>query len=298
MKRVLIVGCGYTGERLARRLVAMGCTVVGTTRDARRAAELEAVGVRPLVGDLSEGGLLREIERVGAEVAFYFVPPAGDDEEDPLRHVLAVTAGAPLEAFVYASSTSVYGDREGGWVDETTRPRPEGVAAEARLTAERTVVNAGQAGQLSTRICRITGIYGPGRTLRRLLERGDYLLIEGRDTWVNRIHVDDLAAGLVAAWQRGGDARVYNLVDAEPHRASAFAIRAAELHGLPRPPWVDEAEARRRLSESRLRRKSASKRVRNRRLREELEVELRYPTYREGLVAAIAEERRELASNR
>lgn len=286
MTRALIVGCGYAGQRLAARLVAEGCAVAGTTRNLERATRLESGGVRPLVGELTDRELLREMDRFGPEVVFYFVPPADEGDSD-LRRVLKATARAPLEAFVYASSTSVYGDRNGDWVDETTTPRPEGAAAEARQAAERVVVGAGWDYQTPTRVCRITGIYGPGRTLRRLLEVGDYLLIEGRDTWVNRIHVDDLVSGLIAAWRRGGDGRVYNLADDEPHRASEFAILAARLHSLPRPEWVSEEEAARRLSERRLRRKAGSKRVRNRRLHEELRVELRYPNYREGLRAAI-----------
>jgi nucleoside-diphosphate-sugar epimerase len=288
MKRALIVGCGYAGVRLAGRLIETGCAVVGTTRSEARGVELERMGVRPLVGDLTERQVLRELDRLGPEVVFYFVPPA-EEGEDPLGKVLAATARAPLEAFVYASSTSVYGDRGGEWVDETDLARPEGRSAEARLAAERVVIGAGWSYQTPTRVCRITGIYGPGRTLRGLLKRGDYLLIRDADTWVNRIHVDDLASGLVAAWRRGGDSRVYNLVDDEPHRALEFACLAADLHGLPRPRWVDEGEAAERLSDSRLRRKTGSKRVRNRRMREELGVKLRYPTFREGLPAAIQE---------
>lgn len=289
MKRALIVGCGYAGTRLAHRLIEMGCAVTGTTRSEERAAGLEAMGVRPLVGDLAERVVLSEIDRLGPEVLFYFVPPAKEGE-DPLAAVLAATARAPLEAFVYASSTSVYGDRGGDWVGETDLPRPQGRSAEARLAAERVVIGAGWNYQTPTRICRITGIYGPGRTLRGLLERGDYLLIRGADTWVNRIHVDDLSSGLIAAWRRGGDSRVYNMGDDEPHRASEFACLAADLHGTPRPQWVSEEEAADRLSESRLSRKTGSKRVRNRRMREELGVELVYPTFREGLPRAVREE--------
>lgn len=287
MKRALIVGCGYTGTRLAARLLELDLEVVGTTRDEGRAAELETLGVRPLVGGLGDDEFIRKLERSAPAVAFYFVPPT-DDEPDPLRDVLAATArGAQLEAFVYCSSTSVYGDREGAWVDETDLPRPEGRSAEARLAAERAVLGAGRDHQTPTRICRVTGIYGPGRTLKRLLERGDYLLIEGQDTWVNRIHVDDLASGLIAAWRLGRDAEVYNLGDDEPHRASEFACLAARLHGLPEPEWVTPEEAAARLSSSRLRRKTTNKRVRNRRLREELKVDLRYPSFREGLPASV-----------
>ncbi len=290
MTRALIVGCGYAGLRLGQRLVAQGCEVVGTTRRRERAAAMEEAGVRPLVGDLGESSTLLQIEGLGTTVVFYLVPPVEDGYE-PLEAVLEATAGGSLDAFVYASSTSVYGDRGGVWIDETAVPRPEGTAPEARQRAERAVLAAGREHGTPTRICRITGIYGPGRTLRRLLERGEYFLVRGRDTWVNRIHVDDLVSGLVAAWQCGADDRVYNMADDEPHRASQFALLAAELHGLPAPRWIEEDEARRRFGEDRLRRKFDSKRVRNRRLREELGVGLSYPGYRVGLPAAVREER-------
>jgi nucleoside-diphosphate-sugar epimerase len=290
MKRALIVGCGYTGMRLASRLREMDIRVVGMTRSESRAARLEAAGIEPLVGELGDKETLRRIDELGPELVAYLVPPRGED--DPLTKVLAATARAPLEAFLYASSTAVYGDRGGDWVDETTMVKPETPEAEARHEAERIIVEAAWSYQTPTRICRITGIYGPGRTLKKTLESGDYVLIEGHDSWVNRIHVDDLVSGLLAAWTRGGDGRVYNMVDDEPHRASEFANLAADLQGLPRPEWVDESEARRRLGEERLRRKLANKRVRSLRLKDDLMVELRYPTYREGLAATVEQERR------
>lgn len=289
MKRALIVGCGYTGMHLAARLLEMDFRVVGTTRSERRAAELKTSGIEPLVGELGDKETLRQIDNLGPELVAYFVPPQA--QNDPLPQVLAATARAPVEAFIYASSTSVYGDRGGDWVDETTMVRPESPEAEGRQAAERLMVEATWSYQTRTRICRITGIYGPGRTLRGLLTSGEYVLIKDHDTWVNRIHVDDLVSGLIAAWQRGGDGRVYNLVDDEPHRASEFAVLAADLQGLPRPEWIEESEARERLGEERLRRKLANKRVRSLRLKDDLKVELRYPTYREGLATAVSEGR-------
>ncbi|NIR43111.1 MAG: NAD-dependent epimerase/dehydratase family protein, partial [Gemmatimonadetes bacterium] len=103
-------------------------------------------------------------------------------QDDPLPMVLAATARAPVEAFVYASSTSVYGDRGGDWVDETTMTSPETPKPESRHAAERLIVEATWSYQTRTRICRITGIYGPGRTLRRALASGEYVLIKGHDT--------------------------------------------------------------------------------------------------------------------
>lgn len=289
MKRALIVGCGYVGSRLAARLLTMELRVVGTTRSASRASELERSGVEPLVGRLDDRETLGRLDRLGPHLLVYLVPPQLGD--DPLEGVLAATARAPLAAFVYASSTSVYGDRGDGWVDESAVARPAGPAARARRAAERAIVEATWTYQTPTRICRIAGVYGPGRTLRRALEGGEYVLVRGCDPWVNRIHVDDLVSGLIAAWQRGGDGRVYNVVDDEPHRASEFALMAADLHGLPRPDWVTEAEALERLGGQRLRRKLESRRVSNRRLKEDLGVRLKHASFRVGLPAAVAEER-------
>ncbi len=288
----LIVGCGYTGMRLAARLRAADFRgpVIGTTRSEERASEIAAVGAEPLVGDLTERETLRRIGQLDPRLVVYFVPPRLGGG-DPLLRVLRALEGTFLEAFLYASSSSVYGDRGGGWVDETTDVRPESPAAETRYTAEQLVMGRLGAHDIAARICRITGIYGPGRTFRRALESGDYVLIKGRDTWVNRIHVDDLVSGLIAAWQRGKDGKIYNMTDDAPHRASEYANLAAKLHGLPAPRWVEEREAHERLGGERLRRKLDSKRVSNRRLKEDLAVALEYPSFRVGLPAAVAEER-------
>lgn len=290
MKRALIVGCGYSGLRLARRLLELGLRVVGTTRDAERAAELRRAGIEPWLGELDDRRTRVVIAELEPQLVAYFVPPVAAGAVDPvLSAVLEAVTQASLEAFLYASSTAVYGDRNGDWVDETTEVRPSG-SASRRHAAERLVLDAARDEAVPGRVCRITGIYGPGRTLRGALESGRYVLIEGHDSWVSRIHVDDLVEGLIAAWRRGKSGGVYNMVDDEPHRASAFARLAAHLHGLPEPETISESEARARLSESRLRRKFSNKRVRSVRLREELGVALKFASYRIGLPAAVEAE--------
>lgn len=294
MRPALIVGCGYTGLRLAARLRAgdLAFPVVGTTRGQARAEELAAAGADALVGDTSGQEMLGRIARLEPGLVVYFVPPrAGHD--DPLPGLLRSVEQTGVEAFLYASSTAVYGDRGGGWVDETAEVRLESPMAKARYAAEQWVLDSMDVAGLPARICRITGIYGPERTLKGVLQSGDYVLIEGRDTWVNRIHVDDLVIGLIAVWQRGVNGTIYNMADDTPHRASEFANLAARLHGLPAPRWIEESRAREELSAQRLRRKLDSKRVSNRRLREDLGVTLEYPSYELGLPAAIAAERRD-----
>lgn len=289
--RALIVGCGYTGTRLGARLVAEGIEVFGTTRSPARAAELETIGIRPLAGDLSDRDAVRRLDRVGPEVVFYLVPPVRSGP-DPLLGAMTALARAPLTGFVYASSTSVYGDRGGAWVDETSAVQPVAGSGRDRHQAEREVLETGWRYQAPVRICRLAGIYGPGRTLRSSLERREYRLIRGHDTWTNRIHVDDLVSSLIAAWRAGTTGRIYNVVDDEPHRASTFSTLAAKLHGLPAPDWIELEDARAEYGEARLARKLEEKRVSNRRQREELGVDLRHPSYRTGLPAAVAEERK------
>lgn len=289
MRRALIIGCGYTGLRLAGRLRQQGFAVTGTTRGPQRADVLRAAGTDVLDGALDDAVMLARLGALAPAIVVYLVPPQAD-VRDPLPGVLAAFRAAPPESFVYASSTSVYGDRQGDWVDEETPLVDDGAADVRRIEAERLVLEAARRDGLPTRVCRISGIYGPGRTLRPLLQSGRYHLIAGRDPWVGRIHVDDLVSGIVAAALRGADCMVYNMVDRRPHLASEFANLAADLQGFVRPPRISPAEAAGRYSDAEFRRKTSSKRIRCGRLVDDLRVELRYPSFEHGLPAAVAED--------
>ncbi len=289
MRNALIIGCGYTGLRLADRLRQHGFVVTGTTRDLQRADTLRVAGIGVVDGALDDAPTLARLRSLKPNLVVYFVPPQGDGR-DPLPAVVAACRDLPLDCFVYASSTSVFGDRHGSWVDEDTPLVDDGSADPARIEAERLVLEAARRGGLPSRICRIGGIYGPGRTLRSRLQSGRYHLIEGHDPWVGRIHVDDLVSGILAVVGRGADGVVYNMVDRRPHLASEFSNLAADLQGLPRPARISLAEAADRYSEAEFRRKTASRRIRCARLVEELRVGLRYPTFEHGLPAAVAED--------
>ncbi|HHQ15124.1 MAG TPA: NAD-dependent epimerase/dehydratase family protein [Chromatiales bacterium] len=290
MQIILILGCGYTGLRLGIRLRKLGYRVIGTARSAAHIDAMQVAGIEAVTGDLDQPALRSLAALRPAVVACFVAPPRSG--VDPLPLMLQAFRDARMEAFLYASSTAVYGDRFGDWVDESTRVEATETADVRRIAAEALVGDAVRQHGLPARICRISGIYGPGRTLRALLQSGQYRLIRECDPWVGRIHVDDLVTGLVAAWKRGRGGGLYNMVDERPHRASEFANLAADLNGLPRPDWIDEAEARSRYEPDEYRRKVASKRIKCAALKEELEVQLKYPAYTDGLPAAVAEDRR------
>jgi nucleoside-diphosphate-sugar epimerase len=199
-------------------------------------------------------------------------------------------SGTSLEALVYVSSTSVYGRRSGEWTDEATPVAPTSPLGEARVESERIYLEAFGRDRLPVRICRVPGIYGPGRTLRQRLETGAYLRLVDEDLWASRIHVEDLAEALIAAWLRGRDGEIYLLCDDEPVTGYEYAELTASLLSLPLPPTVEREDIRQELSTSAFERRVAARRCSNRRMREELRVEPRFPSIREGVPAALRAE--------
>jgi nucleoside-diphosphate-sugar epimerase len=292
--QALIVGCGYVGCRLAAALAAEGVAVTGTTRGEARFPELRAAGARPAVADLRRPETLAPLLEAGPQVVFDLVRPlpVGGDAYDVAgtRTLAAALAEVPLEALVYVSSTSVYGRRDGEWTDEETPVDPASPAGRARVEAEEVYLGLFRERGLPARVCRVPGIYGPGRTLRDRLETGAYRRVDDGNHWVSRIHVDDLVAGLVAAWRRGRAGGVYLLCDDQPVTAGEYAELTAELLGLPLPPAVSRDDIRAELSGSAFERRLADRRCSNRRMRQELGVVPRYPSVHQGVPASLREE--------
>jgi nucleoside-diphosphate-sugar epimerase len=271
----LIVGCGYLGQRLGARLVEEVGRVYGTVRSPARAAEIAGIGIEPVIADVLRPETLSrlpEAERVFYAVGFDRAAGAALREVyfEGLRNVLD-RLPPPVRRFVYASSTGVYGQTGGEWVDEASTTAPEHESGRVVLEAEGLVrAWAFARRDASAVILRFAGLYGPGRIVRRaLLERGEPIPGDP-EKFLNLVHVDDAARAAVAALDAEAPASVYL------YSVAARVIGAPEPRfEAPRPGSVEAA------------RDATSKRVANRLMTTELGVVLAYPEITTGLVAAL-----------
>ncbi|WP_415404750.1 SDR family oxidoreductase [Tateyamaria sp. SN3-11] len=279
-KTLLSFGHGYSAKALSALLLPQGWRIIGTTRSAEKAATLAETGIEPLVfpgTDLSQA----------IDAATHLLISAGPDADgDPvLRAVGDQIARSTFEWAGYLSTTGVYGDHQGGWVDEDSALTPSTRRGQWRVEAEA----AWQAiPDLPLHIFRLAGIYGPGRgpfakvragTARRIIKEGQVF---------SRIHVEDIGQIVAASIARPNPGAVYNLCDDDPAPPQDVIGHAAELLGLPLPPAEDfESADMTPMARSFY---AESKRVRNDRIKDELGVTLLYPSYRDGLAALLADD--------
>lgn len=283
---MLIIGCGYLGRRLARRVLEQG-GVTGVVRSEAGLERLRAEGIPGRLCDLDRDDPAI-LPLAGSELFMLAPPPESGREDSRSRRLVAAfaRAGSPRR-LVYLSTTSVYGDCGGDWVDESRPVDPQTDRAWRRLDAERTFENWRATGGGELVILRVAGIYGPGRLpLERLRQRLPMVRPE-QAPFSNRIHVDDLASVCMAAMERGRDGAIYNVSDGHPSTMTHYFQRIAQATGLEPPPLIDMEEAPEQLSAGMLSYMRESRRLSNQRLREELGVVLRYPTLEEGLAASI-----------
>lgn len=284
---MLIIGCGDIGRRVAALCQTEGAQVHALSRGAAHAAELRARAITVHEGDLDRPDNLPALPSAGA-LLFYFAPPPAEGDGEPRLHgFLRHIAAAPPARLIYISTSGVYGDCQGARVTEDTPPRPTTTRARRRLAAERLLREWERDSGVPVMVLRVGGIYGPGRLPLARLRQGTPVLREADCGYTNRIHADDLAAVCVAAAHRGAAGGLYNVCDGRPSTMTDYFNRVADRYGLPRPPQVDLAEARARLSAEMMSYLDESRRMDNGRMLRELGVRLRYPSLDEGL-AAIA----------
>ena len=285
---VLIVGCGDVGERVATLENSAGRCVSGMVRSEASAQRLRAAGIRPIIADLDVPASLRDLP-VKNSLIYYFAPPPGRGVTDPRMEAfvsLLESAGPPVRV-VLISTTGVYGDCRGEWVTEDRPPNPQADRAKRRLAAETVLRRWSEASGVPVVILRVPGIYGRGRLPEERLRAGEPVLHEAESPFSNRIHADDLARVCVTAGHHASPGLLYNASDGHPTTMTDFFFRVADLLGIPRPPAITLEQARRRLGEGMLSYLAESKRIDNRRLREELGVELMYPDLASGLPSCL-----------
>lgn len=281
---VVIVGCGDIGERVAQLERAAGRPVRGLARSALSVERMRRSGIVPVSIDLDDPASLRQLV-VKDALIYYFAPPPGEGISDP-RMINFVSIMEPSNLpvrVVLISTTGVYGDCAGEWVTEERLPNPQTDRARRRLAAEMNLRQWSEKNQVLTVILRVPGIYGRGLLPEKRLRSGAPVLREEDSPYSNRIHADDLARACFIAGHHDSPGAMYNVSDSHPTTMTDFFFRVADLLGIPRPPEVTREQACRQLSQEMLSYLAESKRIDNRRLREELGVELMYPDLSAGL---------------
>lgn len=276
MDHLISFGHGYVARRLSDHLRPLGWNVTGTARSAERAAELTTRGERAVIWPGAEPDL------TGATHVLISVPPDADGCPVARRFAGGLRA-AGVRWVGYLSTTGVYGDHVGDWVDEGSACRPTHDRAARRLRAE----EDWQATGLPVHVFRLSGIYGPGRSVFDQLRAGRARRIDKPGQLFSRIHVDDICA-VLAASMAAPLPGLWNLADDLPSHAHEVVTEAARLLGIVPPPIVPFEDAG--LSQAAREFYSSSRRVGNARMKADFGIALRYSTYREGLRAILAKD--------
>ncbi len=272
--RLLVIGCGDVGMRLLP-LVRAHYRVFAVTSQRERFAELRAAGAVPLLADLDQPASLRRLAGLAPQIV-HLAPPPGEGVQD--RRTRNVTAILPDRAqVVYVSTTGVYGDLGGRWADETQPVAPRNARALRRVDAERVLRAWARRARGRLSILRVPGIYGADRLPVKRLEQGTPALRSEDDVYTNHIHADDLARVVLAALRHGLYNRVYHAVDDTQLKMGDYFDMVADCFGLPRPPRLDRTALAQAVAPTLLSFMSESRRLANRRLKEELKVRLLYP---------------------
>lgn len=291
-ERVLVVGCGDVGLRSVQGLGAgRRARVLALTSSPERVPGLRQAGVTPLLGNLDDPRSLQRLAGLATRV-LHLAPPPNEPAggvQDPRSRALAqalARRGRPVR-LVYGSTTGVYGDCQGAWVDETRPVAPDTPRARRRVDAEGYLRWWGRAYGVAVVVLRIPGIYAHDRAggARERLLRGTPVLRPEDDVYTNHVQADDLAQACVRALWRAPAQRVYHACDDTDLKMGDYFDLAADVLGLPRPQRIARAEAPHRVSLMVLSFMNESRRLRNDRLKRELGWTPRYPTVREGLQA-------------
>jgi nucleoside-diphosphate-sugar epimerase len=289
MNRIIIIGCGYVGTRLARLWKEHGADVACLVRTPESCVRLagEGCAAATLLLDDPQGITLPDTT---GSVIYYFVPPPGGGSADTrARNFIAalLQSKALPSRMIYMSATSVYSEVHGGTVSEGSETAPSTSMGKRRLDAEHAFRGFGAVTGVPVVILRTSGIYGPGRLPLTQIRQGQPLVREEESGPSNRIHVDDLAEICRAAALRGESGDIFNVSDGHPCSMTAYFNACADALGYPRQPQVPLREARQAMSPLMYSYACESRVVNNSLMLERLGVVLRYPSMSEGIAASV-----------
>lgn len=287
MKHMLFLGLGYSARVLALRLASAGWRITGTARTPEGAAAIAGRGWNAVVFDGARPSAAFAAALADATHVVVSVPPSPDGDPCLVHHAADLAAAARLRWIGYFSTVGVYGDADGGWVDESTPCHPASERGRRRQEAEKMWHELGAASGKRVTVFRLPGIYGPGRSVFDALRAGAARRIIKPGQVFNRIHVDDIAGAVIAALESSDPGPVYNVTDDLPGPPEDVVTYAASLLGMSPPPAQSFETAD--LSPMARSFYGESKRVSNSRIKTELGFALIYPTYREGLAAILAQ---------
>lgn len=289
MNKIVIIGCGYIGQRVGKLWQQRGGSVTALARSRETASRLEALGFQVIPGDLDDAASLNGLALESALVYYFAPPPASAVEDTRMGHFLdALSERNKPERIVYISTSGVYGDSGGAWLNEESPVAPANDRSRRRLHAEQNLRRFASNIPIIAVILRVPGIYGPGKLPLDIIKSGRPMLKESRCGFTNRIHADDLARVCVAAGEVPNPSPVYNVSDGRPGTMAEYFKAVAEFAGLPRSPEVEWKEAQKLLSEGMLSYLRESRRIDNGKMLRELGVKLLYPDLQSGLAAIKA----------
>lgn len=285
---ILIVGCGYIGKRLARQLLSKQMPVKGLVSSDASLSECERLGIACGMIDLDH--LQLEINLAEQRLIYLAPPPKTGKKDTRIGNFLNAIEVSPPEKFVYISTTGVYGNCNGAWIDESTPLNPAADRAYRRVDAEDQVQQYCQHHSVPLVILRVAGIYGPGKLPLARIKSGQPIVNEQDSPYTNRIHADDLVTICEQALMKPGITGIYNVTDGHPSTMYEYFNSVARIMNLPPPPAISLQDAKSQLSEAMLSYMAESRRIRNEQLLHNFELVLQYPTLQDGLIQCAQEE--------
>lgn len=276
-KKLLIFGYGYTARAVAKQLASTSWQVVSTSREAENYAQ----AMIDVIDFDHAQSALAECTHI-----LITIPPheTGDPVITQYAEVIAQHQQS-LQWLGYISTTGVYGDQQGAWVDEATPTQPDNERSQRRVIAENAWLALGRQCKVPTHIFRVAGIYGPERNIIQRLQSGEAQNIVKPGQFFSRIYVDDLARVLIVAMQQANESEIFNICDDEPAGSHEVMQYVADQLKLPMPPAIPFEQAE--LSPMAKSFYQSNRRVRNQKMKDKLSVHLQYPTFREGYLELI-----------